>query len=208
MKKLAKLVILTAMVFFVYSCGNNGGQKEHTNDNASEQSYFDETDAEEENEPEKYFSYQILRTGNDFFFGVAILYGDDNTMDYLKFDDEEDYYDGFIFEWALGLSIAHDLCWNSSLVGKNENEYLKCVHCLPSCLDNYGIVDEGVRKIFLKKYYDLKDAAIYEPKRGYGYRKYPVEKAKYSYGEYVLLYRIDADEDIPSGTLGLRFTSL
>lgn len=204
MKKLAKLVMLTAMVFFVCSCENGSGQKEKAKDNESEQTYSDKADIEETNKPEKYFSYQIRCAENGFFIGAAILYGDDNKMDYMKFDDEEDYYDGFIFEWALGLSIAHDL-WNER---KKENEYLKCVHCLPSCLDKYGIVDEEVREILLKNYYDLKDAAIYEPKRGYGYRKYPVDRAKYHYGEYVLLYRIDEDEDVPPGTLGIKFASL
>lgn len=127
MKKLVKLVVLTMMVFFICSCGNNGGQTEKTKNNASEQSYYDETIEEEEYEPEKFFSYQLLESHEEHvkfnygwdkfvgnwiedcgcrFEGLAICYGDMESSQYLLFDDEEDYYNDCIYEWTMALKIA------------------------------------------------------------------------------------------------------
>ena len=117
--------MLTAIVFIIYSCGNNGERKE--NNNKSEQSYCDETDAEGECEPEKFFSYQLLETherydkfsGYDGLFkgewiedrgcrfeGLVICYGNSESFHYLMFDDEEDYYNDCIYEWTRALKIA------------------------------------------------------------------------------------------------------
>lgn len=79
-----------------------------------------------------------------------------------------------------------------------------CVYCLPSCID--GIVSGKVKEVFKKTYYDLKEAHIYQPDKGYGYRKYPIDEGKYGY-DYVELFRIDGEkyENVPNGALGIRF---
>lgn len=131
MKKLVKLFVLIMMVFYICSCGNNnGGQTEKTKNNASEQSYYDETIVEEEYEPEKFFSYQLLESheehvkfnyGWDRFVGdwiencgrniegLVICYGDSETSNYLMFDDEENYYNDCIYEWTVALTIARNV---------------------------------------------------------------------------------------------------
>lgn len=83
-------------------------------------------------------------------------------------------------------------------------DLLDYIPCMPSCIDEY--TNAEIVKLFKKTYYDLQDAAIYEPKRGYGFRKYPVDMAKYG-SRYVELYRIKEGEfnDVPAGALGIRF---
>lgn len=313
MKKLAKLVMLTTMVFFVYSCENSGGQQGKINDNESEQSSYDEIDTKNEKKSEDYFSYQLLETHNGYvkdlelsnysdytrsyvidngyrFDGLAICYGNAASKDFVEFNDEEMYYNDCIFEWALALRIAEKLySWNAggSFFGRDYNykrvsfdendpehtellyqinpynedttitfyktyyydslwkcwqkqecyaidkmgniinsgdtvfrccyriadndeynhtiiELLNCVHCLPNCIDDNANGEE--KEIFKKTYYDLKEAHIYQPDKGYGYRKYPIDKNKYGY-DYVELYRIEGGnyKGVPQGTLGIRF---
>ncbi len=83
---------------------------------------------------------------------------------------------------------------------------LSYVHCLPKCIDEYK--NPEVVEIFKKTYYDLQDAGIYAPEKGYGFRKYPIDKDKYGY-DYVKLYRIKEGEykNIPGGVLGIKFES-
>ena len=195
-------VLMTMMMLLVCSCGNNGKQQ---------------SDNKEQEETEKYFSYKVLSRRSIIFnvdYGyyasaeLAILVGDDNSSNYMMFDDEEDYYNDYIYEWTMALSIVQEQYKNAYAddpIWEKENN-LNYVHCLPECLDKYGIVDDAERELILKTYYDLKDAAIYEPERGYGYRKYPVEKARYR-NEYVELYRIKDEEfeGVPAGALGIRF---
>lgn len=191
MKKLMNFVIMTMMALLVCSCGNNGGQQETS-----------------KNETGKYYSYHPLLYGGKDLMGLVILYGDDNSANYVIFDDEENYYDGCIYEWAMALRMAYALYVKR--VGQSQyNAYLKCVHCLPNCLDKYGIEDDGIREAVMKTYYDLQNATIYEPDRRYGLRKYPIDEAKYGIGRrYVELFRIKEGEyeNIPGGTLGIRFT--
>lgn len=204
MKKLTILILATMMLLLVCSCGNNGGQQR---------------EKKEQEESEKFFSYKVLSrksslhnedSGIYTLAGLAILIGDDNSSNYMMFDDEEDYYNDYIYEWALALRIAshqYTFAYADDPIWKKENNLI-CVHCLPDCLDKYGIVDDAERELILKTYYDLKEAAIYEPERGYGYRKYPVERAKY-WNKYVELYRIkDGEfEGVPAGALGIKFVN-
>lgn len=205
MKKLMNSVSVAMMILFVCSCGNNVGQQ---------------SESKEQKETEKFFSYKVLSRKNSIhkedsgiytLAGLAILIGDDNSSNYMLFDDEEDYYNEYIYEWALALGIAshqYTFAYADDPIWKKENNLI-CVHCLPDCLDKYGIVNDKERELILKTYYDLKDAAIYEPSRGYGYRKYPVEMAKYR-NKYVVLYRIGDGEfdDVPTGTLGIKFSNV
>ena len=172
------LVIVTVLALLVCSCRNNNEQRG------------------------KYFSYQLIHEDR-FYTKLAIIYGDDNTSNYVMFDDEEDYYDDNIYEWHMALLIARGLCANSC-IEKGDFNTLKCVHCLPDCLDKYGIMDEKTRNIILKTYYDYQDVKIYEPERGYGWRKYPVRGG---FGEEVTLFRIEEGkyENVPGGTLGIKF---
>ena len=129
MKKLARLVMLTAMILFVCSCGNNSGQKE--NNNKSNQFYYNETDYGEtdtggEIDNEVTFSYRLL--GKDYSsysnsYGRIdmtnyVIYTKEYDLDGLIvclngkpvfFDDEEDYYNSYIYEWALALKIGEKL---------------------------------------------------------------------------------------------------
>lgn len=86
-------------------------------------------------------------------------------------------------------------------------DLLDYIPCMPSCIDGYKNAE--IVELFKKSYYDLQDAAIYEPERGYGFRKYPVDMAKYG-SKYVELYRIKEGEfnDVPAGALGIRFKGI
>lgn len=128
MRKLTELVILTAMVLFACSCENSNGQKEKgvekCNDSVSVQPYY-EDDTEEDEEPEMFFSYQLLgereykKFDGDrwkegewvedmgyFLDGLVICYGNSETSHYLMFNDEENYYNDYIYEWTMALKIA------------------------------------------------------------------------------------------------------
>ena len=89
---------------------------------------------------------------------------------------------------------------------KSIGQLLDYVHCMPNCLDNYK--NSEIVEIFKKTYYDLQDAGIYAPEKGYGFRKYPIDKDKYGY-DYVKLYRIKEGEykNVPGGVLGIKFES-
>lgn len=90
---------------------------------------------------------------------------------------------------------------------KSISQLLDYVHCMPGCIDNYKNAD--IVEIFKKTYYDLQEAGIYAPEKGYGFRKYPIDKEKYGYN-YVKLYRIKEGEykNVPGGALGIRFSLL
>jgi hypothetical protein len=182
------------MVFLVCSCDNNRGQQLENN-------------REKGKETEKYFSYQILLEndydGKNRFKGLAILYGDDNSSNYVMFDNDEDYYNDCIREWTLAWSIAQHLYY--FVADQNQIEsYLKTIHCLPNCFEKYGITDDKIKGIFLKQYYDNRELKIYEPQRYYGMRIYSIENQLGGVFQR-RLYRIE-DElgNIPTGTLGIR----
>lgn len=86
------------------------------------------------------------------------------------------------------------------------SELLNFIHCMPGCIDDCN--NSEIAEIFKKNYYDLQDAGIYTPEKGYGYRKYPVDKSEYGY-DYVTLYRIKEGEykNVPGGVLGIKFES-
>lgn len=314
MKKLAKLVMLTAMILFVCSCGNKGGQNVGNNGNDNNNS----EEAEIVDEVDNHISYRLLgrheyrrnpwiylcdEWGNvsssyfddwfcddDYSFdGLVICY--DNKP--LLFDDEEDYYNAYIHDWALAMAMASKLykaeirvvrpykiirfsdrqrfvltpegdtvivqeegrCAvnknndtiytfvvrtdtissfyadvysifdkNGSPINKGDTlkswefdkgrtaEYImpylnEYVGCLPECINSCK--NEEIEELFRKTYYDLKEAGIYQPDKGYGYRKYPIDKDRYGY-DYVELFRIDGKEyhDVPNGALGIRFKKI
>lgn len=89
---------------------------------------------------------------------------------------------------------------------KSIGQLLAYVHCMPNCIDNY--TNSEIVEIFKKTYYDLQEAPIYEPEKGYGFRKYPIDEKKYGH-DYVTLYRIKEGEykNIPGGVLGIKFES-
>lgn len=87
-------------------------------------------------------------------------------------------------------------------------DLLNYVYCLPYCIDEYG--DKEIVEIFKKTYYDYKEEPIYEPEKGYGYRKYPILDPILNHYVYVELYRIKGGEykNVPEGALGIRFSIL
>lgn len=197
MKNLMNLVMAIMMALLACSCGNNGRQ----------QGENDYENYEIVEEAEEYFSYQVLIGSfieKEYFGGLAILHGDDNSSDYILFDDEEDYYNDYIYEWALALKVAYNLYYSGIHDSKQINACLKTVHCLPNCLDAYGIMDGKVRETILKSYYDLQDVAFYEPDRRYGIRSYPVDKFGYGINRVVLFRIEDQYESIPLGVLGIK----
>ncbi len=277
MKKLMNFVVMITMALLVCSCGNNARQSGESKDNTET-----ETQTETVVENEKYFTYKFLEKENPFFKnlasykrdwviiggwdcdGLAVCYGDDGLSKYVLFDDEEDFYNDCVYEWAMSLKIAKELYkWNrvayeecdvidaenlmkfclvsrlsndtiityydreeglfafdknNEMINKGdtivEEEYkinkqslshvLGYVHCLPKCIDEYKNLE--IVEIFKKTYYDLQDARIYAPEKGYGFRKYPIDKDKYGY-DYVILYRIKEGEykNVPGGVLGIKF---
>lgn len=284
MKKLMNLVLMTTMALFVCSCGNNARQSGESKDN-TEAEMQTETVVEEE----KCFSYQLLESSHFYmrfnfmdskcltdvgrsFDGLVVCYGDSKSSKYLLFDDEEDY-NGSIYEWALALKTASELYRMNKMQYKfdmnvkiGEGEYcdymidrrrgdtlityteytyqsyrnyainnqgdtihqgdtikgydyiyfenpeksigqlLDYVHCMPNCIDSYK--NSEIVELFKKTYYDLQDAGIYAPEKGYGFRKYPIDDEKYGH-DYVKLYRIKEVEykNVPGGVLGIKFES-
>lgn len=203
MKKLMNLVIMTTMVLFVCSCGDNRGQQQN-NENLDKKG----------KEVPQYYSYQIVEEidkgytdGRPCLCYLVILYGNDNSANYVMFDDEEQYYDDCIYEWTMALAIAKKLYLYRIGDLNQKNAYLKTVHCLPNCLDAYGVVDGKAKETIMKTYYDIQDATIYEPEHRYGKRRYPVDET-YGYGiKHVELFRTNGqDENVPSGALGIKFT--
>lgn len=291
MKKLVNLILMITVALFVCSCGNNVGQQGASN---GETATVAEIQIETVEEEEKYFSYQLLESRHFyvrynfmdskcltddgcFFDGLIVCYGDSKSSQYLLFDDEEDYYNGCIHEWALALKTASELYrmnkvfyvqdrsnfdrkgdstihreyliderrgdtlitytkidyyWNHYEYAINKNgdtiqtgdtikgyEYkyfknpeksigqlLDYVHCMPNCIDSYKNAE--IVELFKKTYYDLQDAGIYAPEKGYGFRKYPIDDEKYGH-DYVKLYRIKEGEykNVPGGVLGIKFES-
>jgi len=289
MKKLINLAFVVSMALIACSCGNSDEQQ-----GESEEKTVTETQTETVVEEEKYFSYKLLESRNlyvrynfmdskcltddgCFFDGLIICYGDSKSSQYLLFDDEEDYYNGCIHEWALALKTASELYrinkvfyvqdrsnfdrkgdstihreyliderkgdtlitytkidyyWNHYEYAMNKNgdtiqtgdtikgyEYryfknpeksigqlLDYVHCMPNCIDSNN--NSEIVEIFKKNYYDLQGASIYEPEKGYGFRKYPIDEKKYGH-DYVTLYRIKEGEykNVPGGVLGIKFES-
>ena len=314
MKKLSKMVVLTAITFFVCSCGNSGGQSSD-NTNVDDNNNSEETEVVDE--VDNHFSYWLLGRHeysrgpglslcnnssfqghfidwigdyNYSFDGLVICY--DNEP--LLFDDGEDYYNSFIYDWALAIATACNLykaeikvvrpfetIWfvdeqrqvvspegdtmivqkdgyyvvynnsdtiytfvetmsnnpystNYSILDKNGNEIQKgdtlmswefangrtaeyilpylneYVGCLPECIN--GCQNEEIREFFLKTYYDIQEMRIFEPRKGYGYRTYPIEGYKYydKYGQKcgsISLFRIKGGKypNIPDGALGIWF---
>lgn len=283
MKKLMNLAFVITMALVVCSCGNNVSQQGESKDETVTESQT-ETVVQEE----KHFSYQLLEGHHaywrypftvskyiidegGFFDGLIVCYGDSKATQYLLFDDEEDYYNGSIYEWTLALKIASELYRvNKELYSKDnkaeigEGEYcyylidkrrgdtlitytdyayqrfrnyvinnqgdtiqegdtikgygyvyfekpektisqlLTYIHCMPDCINSYN--NPEIVEIFKKTYYDLKEAGIYAPEKGYGFRKYPIDKEKYGHN-YVKLYRIKEGEykNVPEGVLGIKF---
>ena len=89
---------------------------------------------------------------------------------------------------------------------KSIGQLLDYVHCMPNCIDSYKNAE--IVELFKKTYYDLQDAGIYAPEKGYGFRKYPIDDEKYGH-DYVKLYRIKEGEykNVPGGVLGIKFES-
>ena len=87
-------------------------------------------------------------------------------------------------------------------------DLLNFVYCMPYCIEEYG--DKEIVEIFKKTYYDYKEEPIYEPEKGYGYRKYPILDPILNDFVYVELYRIKEGEyiNVPGGALGIRFSLL
>lgn len=172
---------------------------------------------------EKYFSYKVL-LNDGYFCGLAILYGEDDNMQYLKFDDEATFYNDCIYEWYLAYKMAYNL-WNYNKYLHDENEiikfcggdiklkeqkinsYLNCAHCMPDCLDKY-VADDIALEVFRKTYYDIRDIGIYEPERRYGEWKYPYDENYDSYigsYRYIILERIDNDRyGVPKEILSIK----
>lgn len=180
--------------------------------------YEQEAAAKTKSEAEKYFSYKVLYSCGpsgfssigDYcsFGGLAILYGNDNNMNYIMFDDEENYDDD-IYEWYLAYKMAENL-WNLNLFCREGDaklkeqkiySYLKYITCMPDCLNQY-VTDDIAKESFRKTYYDERDVELYEPTRGYGYRKYPyTHPGSSSYGA-IRLKRIDDNNyGVPKGIL-------
>lgn len=284
MKKLMSLVVMTTIALLVCSCGNNARQSGESKDKTETEA---ETQTETKVDEEKYFSYQLLETNkymgfnygsgdfvgdwiepNNTFNGLVICHGDKELSQYLMFDDEEDYYNDYIYEWTLALKMAKVL-YNANtrhrlyikkdnvLYQMNENgdtlvtfrhlysgntfntrndyaidykgdtilhgdtikkydykyfannkksigELLNYIHCMPNCIDSYN--NPEIVELFKKTYYDFQGTSIFEPEKGYGYRKYPIDEGKYGY-DYVKLYRIKEGEydNVLGGVLGIKF---
>lgn len=83
---------------------------------------------------------------------------------------------------------------------------LNYVYCLPTCIEECD--DKEIVELFKKTYYDYKEEPIYEPEKGYGFRKYPVLDPIVDHYVYVELFRIKEGEyqNVPGGALGIRFS--
>lgn len=205
MKQLLVYFLVTTMALSLFSCDNNGRQNEKQN--------------EETTETEKYFSYEVLLDSYQNYRGLAILYGDDNNRSYLMFDDEATYYNDCIYEWNLARNMAFELLDYNRIRSHRDNpycngdkeqiiqklnEYLKCVHCMPSCLDKYVVTDDIAREVFLETYYNLQDYVLYEPIRRYGSWNYPTGGYLYGRPIYIEIFRVDDGYNVPKGTLAIQ----
>lgn len=286
MKNLMYLFLASMMIAFGCSCDNIGGQHVVSEKPEVEEQMESQTEQQVNQtvDLEKYFSYQVVTSTHpssryvhlqrpswhddlgkcweldegNFVTDLIICYGNEESSQYLMFDDEEDY-DDYIFEWSLALKIAiklydanlryckedrNDSCYfvldsredtlitfyyrNGYAIDNKgdtidcgetiqfyENKYfdnpqksigelLNYTHCLPNCINSYKYPE--VVEIFKKTYYDLQEALIFMPEKGYGYRYYPIEEEKYGW-DYLKLYRVKDGqfENVPGGALGIQF---
>ena len=119
MKKLMNLSFVLMLFVIVSSCVNNTEQQNYEN-------HDEATRVEQENKSEKHYSYRLLEKhdgyredslcGIHFYYdngnllkGLVICYGDATALNYVMFDDEENYYNDCIFEWTMALRIADKL---------------------------------------------------------------------------------------------------
>ena len=212
MKKLVLGIILVGMTVFSCSCDDflHAFRDEDYKESGSPTSYNND------NKTEKYYSYKVLWThygSPEPHYapkGLAILYGDDSNSEFVMFDDEASYYNKYIYEWYLAFYTGFQLASrNGAYKDKDKIEnYLNCIHCMPNCLDKYGVNDSETREWFMEAYYDLRERGIYEPTRRYGSWKYPYEN-DFSTKWCIELFRIKEGEfeNIPGGTLGIHYSS-
>lgn len=207
MKKLVIAFLLVIMTVFACSCNDiirSVGNEFF--DNKSDSGYISTFTSNE------YYSYMMLWTSRGHSFGgLAILHGDDNSSDFVKFDDDASYYNRYISEWFLACGTALYLYFYTNNAYNNResiNNYLNCIHCMPNCLEKYGVVDPEIKEIFLESYYNARDIGLYEPTRRYGSWKYPYDSD--TFGACIELFRIQDGEfeNIPGGTLGIRASTL
>ena len=117
------------------------------------------------------------------------------------------HYNKYIYEWFSALIIAGTLINDGyeSLSDEKIEAYLAHVHCLPYCMNESSGMNDEIREIIIKAYFNWQDVIIYKPQRYYGYFKYPYNIHSSKFRSLVVCKVNDEDSNVPNGTLRIYF---
>lgn len=195
-KEATWFIIIIIMCCLILGCNGNAVKNDEEDDtNEYYESFVSEM----------FFTYKVIRNIENDFLGLAILVNNNGTEEYVMFEDGKDY-NQYIYEWFHALKIAIALKNEEDSLNDDQIEaYLRYVHCLPNCLNESHLVKDKIKETILESFYDWQDVIMYEPKRYYGYMKYPYSIHNNRLRSMVLCRVESENRNVPNGTLRIYF---
>ena len=180
------MLFLSGIIFLV-SCGNNG--TDSTSDAAGKDS---------KESPQYVYRLAIPidyeRIEYDFALLIGIPRENGDGYDYLAFDDEMDY-NPYVAEFLMAYRITWYLLENKKDLGITYEDIERALlYVRDGELPITNVFqNEKIKEAINRTYYDYRNTTIYEPREGYGYRRYP-----YGDGDDLLyVRRVENEGSIP-----------